>query len=499
MAELPPLAGGVSGNTAAEKAGNNALRSDALNDRATAPKATIGSTDKVLSNKALQQDKTAAKPTCTLTREQFRDKAMGMMLMGAFGDALGAAHEVLGLNGEIAKDLLALDLRAYKIYEQRTAPEAFGVWPTPLGTTLANEVGIVTDDTGVRVMMLHQWLRDQDAADALVATIGGIVTKPDEKGYEAWLQAMHNHPYRTAPAHYKAVFAMRERVINEVLYWLSQERSSRGLPASPTTTETPANRPLATNITQFWDAVSPVVFGQFLYLELASIYFGCERAKVLNQFKNFSILDHGYAGFSTGMLAAILAQAIRSDATEPFATFFIRQAEQLLDATAPAKLIDAWQLGKQVGTDDRGNPLQTLLEAIRDRIFVTFKPFEGQGRGKFDCALFLAQMSAVLHWAGSSYEALCALAFGVGDSDTIPAQLGSIMGAYYGETAWRDVGMATRFDQVQAGVEKYFATSPTPAELTVIPLVSEAKPFRFGDVADCLARLASRHGCCEFR
>jgi hypothetical protein len=408
---------------------------------------------------------------------------MGMLLVGAVGDALGAAHEVAGMEVKIATNLVDPDFRPYSSYVGRKKSEPFGVWPR----AQAEELGIFTDDTSVRAMIVQQWLR---AHDELELVNNGALGEPQEDNFAAWLDSMIKEPTHSVPASHRDVFTARYAAMNEIWLWIDTERKSRAAPGSVTAA------PGA--ITKFWSPDKPTVFGQFLYLELAAIYGGTERAAVLSKFRKFTPLDHSYAGFSTGMLAAILAGAIASNGEVPFQTFFKTSAEELLkDNAAPVELKTAWELGKSVGTANVGKGLPNILADIKTKIYLA-REANKDSFGKFDTALFLAQMSAAVHWSENCYDALCALAFGVGDSDTIPAQLGSIMGAYYGERAWRDAGMGKRFDLVSECLEHYFAESYLPPSLTPAQPEGRVEPLLFGDIADCVVRLAGRYGC-QFR
>jgi hypothetical protein len=70
---------------------------------------------------------------------------MGMLLLGAFV----ATHERTGLDGFIAAGPITPELRPYSAHDRRTKSDPFGVWPVPADLMAK---GLVTDDTGVRVM-----------------------------------------------------------------------------------------------------------------------------------------------------------------------------------------------------------------------------------------------------------------------------------------------------------------------------------------------------------
>jgi hypothetical protein len=467
------------GQTAAEAAGAKALGGAALTDRATDPAAVLGPGDKALSQKPVQAVPTSVPAASPLTEAEFRDKLMGMLLFGAFGDAFGAAHERTGLDGFIAADPIVAELRPYAAYDRRTTSEPFGVWPVPADKT---EKGLVTDDTGVRVMLLHQWLHFLAHPEPPeLALVAGLL-RPNEDGFEAWLKLMKGEPTGSPPAGYATVLATRKLVIADMLCWFGNARRYKAAPAGFVTTAC---------TTAFWAKDVPVVFGQFLYLELAAIYGCCDRASVMAEFKGFTVLDQGSAAFATGLLAAVLSQAIAVKGSVGFKDFFTTQVEELLaDPTAPTDLKDQWAKGKKVGADHAGKPLREVLQAIKDQLYDPRAPAVFPGLGKFHPALFLAQMAAAVQYgAGKPKETLAVLAFGVGDADTIPAQLGSIIGAFMGETGLRAAGLGPDLDLVQKRVETYFAASPRPGAVAALT---------FTGIVDTLQAMAALHGCCRF-
>jgi hypothetical protein len=235
------------------------------------------------------------------------------------------------------------------------------------------------------------------------------------------------------------------------------------------------------------------VFGQFLYLELAAIYGCCDRTTVLERFRTFTVLDQKHAAFATGLLAAILSQAIGVVGGTTFADFFTLQVEELLARPdAPTKLAQAWPEGKKVGIDNVGKPLNDVLVAARSQLWDPRKPKSSfLGLGKFDPELFLAQMAvAVRYGASDPKTTLAVLTLGVGDADTIPAQLGSIMGAYFGETALRAAGLGSELDLVKTHVETYLAACDRPG--------ATPTALRLTDIVDTLQAMAAMHGCCRF-
>ena len=467
------------GPTAAEAAGAKALGTAALTDRATNPAAVLGPGDRALSQKPVQAAPAAAPGGSPITEAEFRDRLLGMLLFGAFGDAYGAAHERSGLDGRIAADLSTTELRPYASYDRRTTSEPFGVWPVPVDKT---ERGLVTDDTGVRVMLLHQWLHALlHPEPPQLAQLTGLF-RPSEVAFEGWLDLMKAEPSGTPPAAYATVLATRKLVIADMLCWFGNARRYLAAPSGFVTTAC---------TTAFWAKDTPVVFGQFLYLELAAIYACCDRASVMTEFQNFSVLDQGSAKFATGMLAAVLSQAFAAKSGSNFRDFFTKQVEELLaDPAAPADLKDQWAKGKKIGADQAGKPLTDVLTAIKTGLYDPRSPAVAPGLGKFHPALFLGQMAAAVHYgAGGPRETLAALAFGAGDADTIPAQLGSIIGAFMGETGLRAAGLGADLDVIQKRVETYFAASDRPGACAALKLT---------EIVDTLQAHAGLHGCCRY-
>ena len=92
-----------------------------------------------------------------MKKSVFRDKIAGMILAAAYGDALGAPHELSGLQGNVCDPLSIKDLKLGCDFYHEHEMNQWNVWPPP--DLMDQECGIPTDDTAYRLAILHPWMR----------------------------------------------------------------------------------------------------------------------------------------------------------------------------------------------------------------------------------------------------------------------------------------------------------------------------------------------------
>ncbi len=342
------------------------------------------------------------------------DAVRGMLLLGAYGDALGAPHEHDGLAGRITdpEDLGRL-ARASTFYPPDTPGQPWWVWAD--ANAVQTMRGLLTDDTSFRMMLLHPWLAQTAGRRALMT----------ESAFFEWL---HREKEQTTTIAYPpGLWRSRQQ---QITAWLRiYEAAENGQSES------------------FFAPDVPVVFGLFMYLDLAVLYGDDDPVKVYTLFRNCSLLDQGSAGVFTGLLAGILAAGVRTQ-TSPaqFTDGFIDTAWQLIKEAASEatdRELQDLHTAKEVlenmvhfGKVHRPNSGHTFLKTFRAQIYTdTALPFHTSPSHlkNYHPLLFWVQIiSTLAYTADRPFEALRILSAGVGDTDTVASILGSIMGTWMG-------------------------------------------------------------------
>ncbi|MFQ5348298.1 MAG: hypothetical protein ACE5ED_10710 [Rhodothalassiaceae bacterium] len=132
---------------------------------------------------------------CPVDKAVLRDKFLGMLLLGAYGDALGGPHEFPdGLNGRTTDPGTLQRLPPFGRY-RRDSASPWGLWPDPSSINKTRK-GVITGDTSFRVAILHQWL----------CALARSNEVPGEAGFLAWLKA-RKAPLADAPQWQKSRYA----------------------------------------------------------------------------------------------------------------------------------------------------------------------------------------------------------------------------------------------------------------------------------------------------
>ena len=363
--------------------------------------------------------------------QRFRDKLKGMLLLGAYGDALGVPHELGGgaLDGKVGNPEKVQFLQPFITYRVGVA-SPWGVWIIPA----ANQLGVPTDDTSYRVMILHQWVREMSMEPTIL--------EPSEVRFLEWLQ-QRTPPQRYAPQWQKIRYAFIQALIKGI------NGAKNGEIVEP-----------------FFFPDEPVVFGPFLYLELASIYASYPKEKVFETFYDFTVLDNRYGKFVTGMLAAMLADAVSvpREKKKRFDIWFFETASCILESNLGdvghrETVREHFDVAKQIGITNRTLDISAFLQVVKQQVFLKTLPTENHRNRNYDPLLFIRMMAAAVGYSnGNVKKTLQVLAIAPGDADTMASQLGSIMGAYYGEAALRQpaIGISSDLTQVRNCILEQF-------------------------------------------
>ena len=341
----------------------------------------------------------------------FRDKVEGMLLCGAYGDALGAPHELAGLQGGVTDPTGIYKLSFGKNFYHDPQPNQWNVWPPP--DLVSDFCGIVTDDTAYRISIFHEFLRD-------ALSRGEIFT---EARFREWMsgpgKSLHQGERpdwflecRNAQIdHWLEMFAAREKN-EEAVFFIPD---------------------------------IPIVFGIFLYQELGVLFPGKPSPLIYSIFRNLCKLDQSYAGVITGLTNTLMAAAMGVERPErqSFADWFRDSAAELLaevgqlageseDGEFITRLKNITSEMQKLGGDLQNASELNFVTELKHRVYDHSDWFNPRLKN-FDPLLFWMQMVAATAYGGS--DPICALrvlAASAGDADTVPSVLGSLIGTYYG-------------------------------------------------------------------
>ena len=333
----------------------------------------------------------------------FEDKIRGMLLLGAYADALGAAQEgqEMPTPDPVPKTLAPRDMPEWG--------EAWGTWLPAI--VHAKRVGMPTDSTCFRLCTLHPWLE---------AIANGERTF-DETSLHAFMTALQHEPLY--PEWYS--FACKDQLKDwSAMFQAQQEERSEA----------------------FFNPGVPIIFGLYLYLEVATVYHGATPIGTFNIYKGQARLDQGYAKIVTGFLATLVSLAAKEAPTgASFSDWFFRSSRALLEDVEHAgsdaqalptvrALLDSMQ---ELGTELRGKTEATFNTAFKAQVLDPAQPpFLNQSflGGVADPYRSLAQIAATIAYANDDpAAALRTFAHSYGDTDAIASMLGTLMGAWYGE------------------------------------------------------------------
>ena len=437
-----------------------------------------------------------------LTTAQFTDKLRGMLLMGAYGDALGAPHEkstlafqgppsipqvLRGNAGVQGSTATSWQLQPFSTYHP-LSPHPFGMWiehPSNQTAAFNTMVGLPTDDTAFRIALLHDWLSELSRMPT--------IPEPTEAEFRKYLQ--RQVAVAVPPGNTWRKF--RKQQIED---WLVIFKDLDSLSSdNKTITVKDGNRG-----NTFFRPGFPVIFGPFMYLELAAIYACCSEKKVFETFRNFTGLDRGTGKIVSGLMAVMISQAVLvSPANKKrFDKWFEETAKRVFELNLGPKadrevVENAFGDALTFGSTRRvlGDDEDAFLAQLRAGVFNTapppLAPPEGVNLRNFHPVLFLRMMAAVVGYSrGDVRQALRLLAVSPGDTDTMTTLLGSIIGAYCGNTALGGMGGAQ------------FSLDLAFMQFNIL-LVSGIDLFRFPagliKIADRLPELEGLKDCCQKR
>lgn len=344
------------------------------------------------------------------------DAIAGALAVSAWADALGAAHELSGLKGEVGVVRGHDAPSAEELIGRKSDP--WGVWPPVEDRDQL--YGIVTDDTSVRVTLIEPWLATQEA--------GALA---DESNFEKWLTQSGNSAGN-----------------NE--YWrIDKERFHKDKwPVMFQVADGRMTDPETIKSLDFYARGIPLAFGVFLYHELMLLYAEHSPLEVFSKFMNFCRLDHAPACGITGVTAVLTADVTASgigtvstwsDVAVDEAIDLWRQTEPDLtskgwgdELSHPGEILrNAYHL---LGRQRRGSSPHDFLVAMKDDLYANSPDHvPSKGLKPYDALLQLSQALACIGFAGDDWPLAirCAAAI-AGDADTVGTHVGIFIGARVG-------------------------------------------------------------------
>ena len=335
------------------------------------------------------------------------DRLRGMLLLSAYGDALGADHEA---QREIHRDPFP-----HRLPEQHLVanPDRWGYWAT--AAQLHPPVkGLTTDDTAFKLFILHPWLQQVLCGKSLFNETGFCQFLTQLKSNDiqpAWIRVPRN---------------------GQIESWLDMYRAA----------DVQEHR-------EFFHPGVPVVFGLFMFLELAAFRTRYSAVENYLYFRDFTSLDQGYAKSATGFFSAITSVAFASDRDLRFDDWLLHESKALcdelltlkVDTDEVATILRLVESMTELGAGLRGQTGYEFMVAFEATVvdpahppFMDI-PFR---EAVFDPLRMLAEMyAAAAYAAGDPVRAIQPLAFGSGDSDTVCALFGILLGSWFGEKALR--------------------------------------------------------------
>lgn len=389
----------------------------------------------------------AAMAASSSTQDKLVDKLEGMILLGAYGDALGVPTECVGLHGHTPPGQPTCVLAP--LVPDPCHSNEWGIWPNQ--TRIEGTIGASSDDSAWRFAILQRWLLDEARGHPLTTA------QVTEARLEAWMVQREAALWaREGPATETAV--VRERgnpsagrppncTLRTHSHWrptaydLPQVRE-REMLSDFLAMYDAAGRTPASNVTRgdnrFFVAGQPVVFGSYMYLEIGAVLSARRTGgAALEAYARFSALDQLWGRDVSGLLVALTGEAVRvaDPAAQPFGAWFHERATAML-ATQPSATRARETVRLRYATGLAWRAEGVAKDEYLRRYFELWQADSRHDEFKSqDPLTFLGQMSLVNgfcaggDWAACTFSLLTA---SVGDTDTVASQLGVIAGAYHG-------------------------------------------------------------------
>ncbi|MEM7625688.1 MAG: hypothetical protein AAF333_08670 [Planctomycetota bacterium] len=385
------------------------------------------------------------------------DAIAGALLLSAYGDALGLAHEAAGLRGEVG-DPDGVRLGIVDHFRDPN-PNPWNIW-APAELT-AGVLGVVSDDTATKIALVEPWLASlRPDADSFA-----------EDNFIDWLR--HRRPADPVPWR-EAVAAEQAR------QWLHMYDQADGTAppcgeggASPSGSDGSGGD--ASSVGDdgdespcFYRPGQPAMFGPFLYGGAALAFAGQPVGVVFDTFADLCRLDQAEGRGVSGVFACLVAAAADREIGEAgevgLDTWLDRALDEAFTAWADADVPHLsevenrcrWSLD-ELGRSSRDLDGRGFLYRMKSDLYDHPARAPQHDLKPFDPLLQLSQVLAILGYAGDDRPLAFRLAAtSPGDSDTIAAHLGLILGAHIGTAAARSGRLSDALSTVERTTDSLF-------------------------------------------
>ena len=355
-------------------------------------------------------------------------KILNMYKLSLYGDALGAPTE-----GSF-NSVKIMDLKPAVYFHGHSANQ-WGMWASPQSYKNAS-VGLVTDDSFYKAFVLQRyrlWMAINELPPTDLNFSHFLVS-------ESNLLKRKNYPFHSENSSFQRMLTQH------IADWLGMMQQMI-CPNQNDYCFAEANwAPALTPQQSFYQPGKAVCFGFFMFLPLVDHYLGLSDMQIFETFFHITNLDDHHAPLATGVAALVLAKALTHHSTEQNAAEWIsdqfNKALTVAEAS-PSVHPEHLQALREVlnhvrKTADNIAPLN--FEQARKTLYQIRKtqlPYGVTGL-KFDPLEFIHVLLTTLRYGNGDMEKSFLLIINSGgDTDTIAALLGLLVGAYYGNN-WSD-------------------------------------------------------------
>ncbi|MEM9753347.1 MAG: ADP-ribosylglycohydrolase family protein [Planctomycetota bacterium] len=371
------------------------------------------------------------------------DRIAGALAVSALGDAIGLPHEARGLRGEVAEDANTCDPFDLPVADDFRGEhgDPWNIWPT--ASLTAGMRGVVSDDTAIRIDLIEPWLNDAFGRGLSLNQL----TEHD------WLDWLTNRRMPDAEP-------WREAMVGE---------HARQWPAMYALAD--GDQPSCGDGPCFFRPGVPTCFGYFLFAELAPLFADRPTTEVFDRFHACCRLDQDSAKVMTGVVACLTCEAANFESPAPsLPEIWDNVLSELVQASRldASLLHDVFLQPGSIGERAKHRSRHEFLAKTQREIYNHPTLAPTHDLKPFDPILQLAQLSAYVGYAGDDpWLALKLAALGPGDTDTLAATLGLIIGASLGRQACLASDAGHAITAVEAATAELFGVTPKSRTETI--------------------------------
>ena len=339
------------------------------------------------------------------------DKVQGMLLLSAYGDALGAPFENLALseNGIFTHSKEVVLVKGDEIESSRFE-NPWAIWINQ--ERVKHKKGIFTDDTYYRWALLHPWLFDHACPKSV-----------NQLEFQSFFQ---NYPKQVLNS-FQLNACCQSQFKDWQLMWHAHLNRQSAL---------------------FYHQNVPIAFGLFQCLDLVLLYHQESPQTIYQCFKVLNPLDQQYGKLITGLFACLIHQGLKAreviNAQIIFQLMDDLRANSELDNESEywAMICSCTEKAFDIGKRSHETEI-AFHKAVRLEIFLNNNLAHYNwpltcgtvGRNNHDPLLLWMQLIATATYAEfDAVYTIKLLAGGVGDCDTLAALAGLLFGAWLGKS-----------------------------------------------------------------